>query len=302
MVNYFIWSLVNLVRIIREWQSNEFDGIIIIDGNRGIGKSNLACLIGFRCKFKPKKDIVFSRDDVINAMKQKHKIIVADEMINVTHNRDFFVSQQKKLIKILNMYRDNCNILICCVPNFWDLDNQIRNLCKMRINVVRRGLAVIHTKNQTSFSTDKWDRSYNEKIEKGWIKENGNFNPKYQKLSTFRGFIKFGKLKAKQDRIYRELKELKRNVVFEQDPNEKRQGSFYDVLYNKVISKEIDDDKLKVICEVSGKRYSTVRNMLTSRLRDDNHETPLTVLLGRDKRFKASKSLKVPIKFPKPPE
>jgi len=220
------WNLKMLCELIIEIVHNKFDCFIIVEGKRGLGKSTLAYEILSRVSrymklsdrenkdyiFRPKKDILYSQQDVLNAVtKRKYDSFLADELIAVTFNRDFYSESQKKIIKSLNMYRDSCNLIVSCVPQFATLDNQIRNLCRIRITVVRRGLAIVHTPNKTIYSKDIWDTQLNEKIERGWI---GKFSrPKYSRLTTFRGILKFPDLRKSQRELYEEIKFEKRNEI-----------------------------------------------------------------------------------------
>jgi len=110
-------------------------------------------------------------------------------MINVTYNRDFYVEDQKLLLKGLNMYRDSCNVFVGCIPRFIDLDVQLQRMCKIRITVVRRGIALIQTRRKAIYSTDPWDIRMNQKIEDKWSMK-GTKNPRYSQLTTVRGIIK----------------------------------------------------------------------------------------------------------------
>ena len=94
--------------VIEGWIGNKFDGIIFIEGKRGLGKSTLAYKIATRLKtpiaFSPKRDIVYSRDDTLKHLAtKKGGVIFSDEMINVAYNRDFYNEEQKVLLKALNM-------------------------------------------------------------------------------------------------------------------------------------------------------------------------------------------------------
>lgn len=264
-MGYVIWRIKDVAEICRSWQDNEFDGLIVFDGKRGLGKSTGAIKLARAIRkgqFKIKKDIAFTREDVMDKLaNNKNKITLADEMINVTYNRDFFSEQQKMLIKMLNMYRDSCNILIACVPNFYDLDKQFRNLVKMRINVVRRGVAVIHTPNQSSYTTDIWDMTINEKIERKWLAK-GIFKPQYSRLTTFRGMLVYNALTPKQERIYKEVKEKKRNDVYlasKENQETKTKRKYFDI-YTKWKNGDVLDEDLKVYCNVSGLSMSSLKN------------------------------------------
>lgn len=181
--------------------------------------------------FSPKKDILYKRQEIIDAFNLRwYSTFMADEMINVSFNRDFYDTDQKKLIKIMNMNRDHCNLFIACVPQFQTLDNQIKNLTKMRITVVRRGVGIVQTQNRSIYATDRWDTSVNEKIEKEWLKK-GASKPKYRKLTTFRGVITFPDLTEKQRREYEEIKREKRNEIRREQEEEEQTNSPTERIY-----------------------------------------------------------------------
>lgn len=237
------WNLNKLNLMITKMLLNKFDCFIAIEGNRGLGKSTLAWHIAkgvsnnFRKiaketggknspyfnhhRFNPasqiknpdkNKFIVYKRDDVINFYNEWNKTAIGDEAINVAFNREFWAEDQKNLIKMINMNRDHCDLFIACVPQFQTMDNQIKNLCKIRITVVRRGLAVIQTPNKTIYNKDKWDSANNERIEREWLKR-GSGMPQYSRLNTFRGVLRFKKLSPKSQSIYDKIKIEERNVI-----------------------------------------------------------------------------------------
>lgn len=272
----FVWSLKNLIEVLVGWQENKFDGLIVIDGRRGLGKSTLAVNTAFRFpQFKLKRDVLFSRREIMHSLsKSKYKIIVADEMINVTYNRDFYAEEQKKLLKMLNMYRDSCNILIACVPNFYDLDKQFRALCKMRLNVVRRGLAVIHTPLQSAYTSDPWDLKINEKIEKSWVMKK-DFKPIYSKLTTYKGLLRFGDLPKKRKATYEKLKQEKRNVVYESEmeSENKKDISLLDNLTNQLVGGTLLKDDIIKLCQLHPQlHYDNIIAGLNKRLKRNGDE------------------------------
>lgn len=210
-----VWKLSELAEMIKKRQANEYDVNIIIDGARGNGKSTLAFkLLSKIGNFNPKKDILFTREDVMDAiMNRKFSCIDADEMINSAHNRDFFSGDQKNFIKMMNMYRDNYNILIGSSPFFYDLDTQVRKLIKMRITVIKRGIAIIQMSRNSLYMNDPWDTPINKKIEESWTNKSKHgkmLMPKYTKLTTYAGHLFYSKLSPSQEAIYKELKQKKR--------------------------------------------------------------------------------------------
>jgi len=162
--------------------------------------------------FNPRTDLIYSQKDMQKFLSSWNKIGIPDEMINVAFNRDFYTADQKNIVKMLNMFRDHCNLIISCVPSFQNLDNQVKNLCKMKITVRKRGTAIIHTPNKIIYCKDKWDSATNEKIEREWIMKKRR-NPNFSKLTTFRGLVKFPRLTKKQEELYQSVKNDKRSVV-----------------------------------------------------------------------------------------
>lgn len=262
------WALKDLVECINKMQNNKFDCIIFIDGSRGLGKSTLAFKIckNLDCGFKPERDIVFKREEVLRALAEKKAgVIFGDEMINVAYNRDFYLQDQKDLLKALNMYRDRCNCFIGCVPNFANLDNQIRQLCKIRITIIRRGVALIHMKRKTINSPDVWDIKENIKNEQRYINRT---KPKYGKITTVKGILKFGDLSPDDRERYEKIKEEKRNQVFAMNIIVERDDllkNIYDDLINFKITREKFDDVMRL----AGKSADKIRENLNRRLKDE---------------------------------
>lgn len=162
--------------------------------------------------FKANRDLVYTQGEMMKGLTSYYRIVIPDEMINITFNRDFYSEDQKNIIKMINMYRDHNNLVIACVPQFQTLDNQIKNLCKIRLSVIRRGYALIQTPNKTIYGRDKWDQQVNEKIEREWIIK-GIQKPSYARLTTVRGITRFPKLSPKLEKLYQSIKDKKRTII-----------------------------------------------------------------------------------------
>lgn len=291
---YLLFNVKDIAALAKECQENKFDVIIVIDGRRGLGKSTLGYKLSGKIsagkkgkeRFKPRRDICFTREDVCRKLATKIKgIIMADEMINVVYNRDFYNEEQKQLIKMLNMYRDSCNVLIACVPNFYDLDKQFRNLCKIRINVVRRGYAIIHTQNKSSYSNDPWEMALNEKIEKSWQMKRLK-NPQYSKLTTYRGILKFGDLSPKSRIRYEAIKQSKRNVIFKYDLDEedKNKKGMYANMADLLLQNKIDNEELSKLALINNIDYTKLKGRLNVELKARGEpRTVKQIFLGQRK-------------------
>ena len=250
------WNIRKLVRSICDRLLNKFDVFMVIEGNRGLGKSTLAFklmklvkqemknrkLEGY--KFSPRRDLLYSRREVLKFFHDRCRSGVADEMVNVSFSRDFYNEEQKDLIKMINMNRDHCNFFIACIPTFKNLDTQIKGLTSMRITVVRRGIAIVQTPNKTIYSPDKWDETINEKIERDWLRK-GVQKPHYSKLTTFRGFLRFYKLSEKQELIYQTIKDKKRNIIAQdQGLEEVDEKDPFTIIYKNLIEGKIKDGSM----------------------------------------------------------
>jgi len=231
------WSMIKMIQTIVSILNSKFDCFIVIEGNRGLGKSTLAIhlargvsremkKIGHQShQFSWKRSLLYTKREVLHFFHKWRANGIADEMINVTFNRDFYNEDQKNIIKMINMNRDHGNLFIACVPQFQALDNQIKNLCKIRITVVKRGLCLIQTPNRTVYVKDKWDQATNEKMERSWLMK-GITKPHYSKLTTFRGVMRFPKLREGAEEKYQKVKDDKRNLIAEEEmgiTNEKEQ-------------------------------------------------------------------------------
>lgn len=166
--------------------------------------------------FNPNKVLIYTQDAMQQALSSWHTISIPDELINATFNRDFYGEKQKDIIKMVNMFRDHCNLTIGCVPSFSNIDNQIRGLTKVKITIRKRGLAIVHTPNRVIYAKDKWDQATNEKIEREWIAKKIN-NPNYSKLTTFRGVMRYPPLTKKEEELYQKIKNAKRNTVLKEE-------------------------------------------------------------------------------------
>jgi len=294
---------------------NKFDCIILIDGQRGLGKSTLAHVLAKRVanrmayirrnyktemkvgdySFLPKRDLIYRREKVIEYFNQWKRIGIADEMINVTFNRDFYQEDQKNLIKMMNMNRDHCNLFIACVPQFQTMDSQIKGLTKIRLSVVRRGLAIIQTQNQSIYSTDKWDSANNQKIEREWM-ASGSKNPRYTRLTTFRGVMKFPDLSPKDREEYERIKIDERNIIAETEMNINQKREPFDELMFSLENKGIKNiDVLRGFAVANQMDYKNLRRKMVTKLRKEGKPDKINDYFwdGEDsKEIKADKTNK----------
>jgi hypothetical protein len=312
---YKIIPINALALAIVKMLTNRFDCVIVFEGKRGLGKSTLAWHIARKVaklmrqiidatggENSPYKDfyefrpimqlrspmkfryIEYKRDGILKFFDNWHRTCIGDEMVTSAFNRDFWNEEQKNLIKVMNMNRDHCNLFMMCVPQFQVLDNQIKNLTKIRITILRRGLAVMQSPNPTIYSKDIWDSAVNEKIERKWMMEGKK--PKYQRLTTFRGYIKFKPLTRKEQEIYDKIKNYERNVM-KKDlgiSDDKKENDWFEKLYAKLVGGAVKNMHFIVgMGEAMGVKESAIKHRLRNRLIEDN-KTPTISSYFYDKK------------------
>ena len=284
-----IWSIKELVEVLRERQLNKFDADIGVSGKRGDGKSTFIDKLLFRFDgFKPWKHQVYSQGDVIRLLSsQKFSYCWDDEAINSGYKRDFQKSGQKELIKIVSAYRSNFNIYISAIPFFYSLDKDLRDLIFMHVHVIERGLAVIFMQLEDQIhSLDPWDTKNNAKLEEKWqrIKHTKpDFKLPYHKLSTFAGYLYFGDLTAKQRRLYEEIRDVKRQAAFQSitENQENREKNFYENVYKLLLERKLSKEGLIQTSLVNGRKYSVVCTQLNIMLTDNGIKETLSHFLAK---------------------
>jgi len=273
------WSIKELAEMIKDGIKNKFDAFILITGSTGVGKSSLAIkILNKYPDFKLKDKLVYKRDKLIHLIKDyKKSYALADELISMGNKRKFYNIEQIELIEVLTKYRSNYNILIACLPIFFSADKELLKLISMHIQVVERGLAIIHMPIRNRiFSDDIWDVLINQKQENYWSKQrrkNPNYKPKYWKYTTFAGFLPFGKLSEKQEEEYEALKESKRNESNEID--EKPQETFFEKVLRLLKEKKLNEDGLLQLCLYEGKKLSSIKVSLNRMLKDGGDKRTL---------------------------
>lgn len=277
------WSVKDIVGILKLRQRNDFDGNIAVSGDRGNGKSTLIAKIFYRMGgFRPQKHQVYQREHILKLLKgQKYGLCFDDEAINTGYKRNFQDKGQQELIKFLTAYRDHFNIYASAIPNFFNLDKDLRDLYFLHLHVIERGLAVVHMPIQGRlYSQDRWDSRQNGKIEDKWNKQaitNGKFKPKFNKLSTFRGYLYFKDLTELQKNIYKRIKAEKKAEAFKttEEKNHPTEKSFTQRLYEYALQGKLTKEGLVQACLVEGKRYTVVVSCVNKLLKDNGHTKTL---------------------------
>jgi len=286
-----VWTIKELVEMITARIENQFDSNVLVTGGTGLGKSSLINKILLRFDgFNQKKHQVYARNDIIDLLSnQKKSFCWADELISSGFKRTHYDVEQIDLIETLTQYRCNFNVFCGALPVFFTLDKEMLKQFAINIDVIRRGVAVIHMRRQgRRYTDDPWDTRVNAKLEEKWSSntmKNPNFRIPYHKYTTFVGYLYFEPLTAKQQEIYEQVRDSKKAEL--RNAKEPEQlGGFYDRLLDILFKKELTQEGLDQICLVNGKDVTATRNRLNQLIKSRGGKERLKDLLVVPNKYK----------------
>lgn len=297
-MNPVIWSLSELVEMTKKRIENKYDSNIAVSGLTGKGKSTF--IFKFFNKFpdfKLDEKFTTQRRKMIELIQNnKNSYCWNDELISAGSKRTFFDREQNELIHVLTKYRNHFNIVGGAVPFFFTLDKELIKLFGMHINIISRGIGVVHLPREEGrmYTEDIWDTSINKKLEEKWskkIQENPNFKIPHHKYTTFAGYVYFGKMTDKQEQYYEQLKAQERGDNDEDVTDDKPEESFYDKILRLLKDEKLDEDGLLQICLFNDKKLSNVKVRLNQMLRDSGEDKTLKNYLKDKKKDKENNDL-----------
>lgn len=128
--------------ITRTMGKSEQDNVVLIDGDEGTGKTNIASLIAYYVAYKTKRElsinnVFFDLDKLIDfAMKTEKQIVWWDEGALGGLASEWWKKNQKRFMKLLMIARKRRHFFIICIPKFFKLNEYF---------VVDRSIGLIHT-------------------------------------------------------------------------------------------------------------------------------------------------------------
>lgn len=276
MGKYVVWSMKDLTNMVDNRRRNRFDANLLITGNTGLGKSTFLYKMFLRFpNFKIQKHMVYGRKETIKLLEnQKFSYCWNDELISVGNKRKFWDKEQIELIETITKYRANFNVFGGALPVFFSLDKELLKLFAINVDIIRRGLGVIHMRREgRRYTDDPWDTKYNSTLEQKWskrIEKDPYFKVPYTKYSTFKGYIYFSALTPKQEAIYENLRDIKKTKLSaEMKPREETDLPFREKLYNLLLEKTLTKDGIFQMCKMNKDKYPQVISYLNARLRGD---------------------------------
>lgn len=149
-----------IIDIQKRLRSN-WDVLIVIGGQRGVGKSTLALKV---CKRNDQEfefeNICYLPEDVIqranNSIKYGANLI--DEAGESIDSGSYYSDINKALAGCFTGNRFTNNVWIFCVPNFMSIDSRIRGFTNYFIDVVARGKAIVYDLRHSDFKKYKYPK------------------------------------------------------------------------------------------------------------------------------------------------
>jgi len=142
--DYFMEKLLTQkldLMINRMTGKNKQDNLILIDGDEGLGKTNMAAGLSYYISNKTGRSLTlanlfFDLDDLIKFTQEtKEQIIWWDEGALGGLANEWWKKNQKKFMKLLMVARKKRHFFIICIPKFFRLNEYF---------VVDRSIALIH--------------------------------------------------------------------------------------------------------------------------------------------------------------
>ena len=163
------------VKLLRRLQTLDFDGIVAVTGEKGIGKSTVGLQILRQLHgdyfperpFRIAEVVAYSNEDVREKLATLPKFggFMADEAARFAMGEDWMKSDNKELKKLLAQCRKPNNLIgLLNIPQLTWLDNKyISGLVNVWLWVVARGVAVILMPDINPGQTDPWHLKWMEK-------------------------------------------------------------------------------------------------------------------------------------------
>jgi len=213
---------------------DDWDSVIGISGDEGVGKSELAIQFGRACDPNfgiEEKHILFQPK--VDQMKQavsglpKYSVIDADEAIRILWKHRRFERLQLYLRELYTVARQYNQISLLCMPRFSGFVEDFRwHRIKIWIQCINRGRAAVLFRGDNFVVDDPW---FLDDAAKHWRKvlhgrriaelNDAEVAEVFTKLfpDTYWGLIYWDKLDTESKRIYKELKAKNASLEFENE-------------------------------------------------------------------------------------
>ncbi len=206
--------------VLKERIKRNWDNVVAITGDEGVGKSTLAIWIGKLVDkyFNIERNEIVSTDpkelyEKITKLR-KGSVLIVDEAIKILYKHEWASKTQKFLNTVYALARKENKTTLLCIPRFRDLNEFFRNhRVKFWIHVFARGKAIIFVRDWNPFAKDVWWMDYNQEIIEKWTKGKNpivdiDLSRKielFSKCKNFISLIEFPNLDKKTEEEYNEF-------------------------------------------------------------------------------------------------
>ncbi len=161
-------SLKRFGEYIAERLRKDWDVVIAITGEEGSGKSSLMIQLGklIDKKFNLRRNVSFipRANELAKQFNDipEYSFLGVDEAVRALHKFDWMTNVQQTLLKLYATERYQHKSTCVVLPRFRDLTENFRNhRVKIRIFIIKRGLAVVHLINPNEYVKDPWHMDEN---------------------------------------------------------------------------------------------------------------------------------------------
>ena len=219
-------NLKHFCKIVREDLRNQKDYVIGITGYPGMGKSQLAAIIGILIDY----DYYFENICFIPTSKDieatymnlpMYSVLHIDEASRGLHKQKWYDKVQQKLNELYDTEREGhflCTLLL--MPRFQNFTENFRNFrIKYWINILDRGLAIAYKRDEDKDAKDPWhiDENYKTK-QKQWKgqkiyeRDIPSQIAMEQRTANYWFYFRVPEIPTEVWRIYQELKKKSREI------------------------------------------------------------------------------------------
>ena len=165
---------------------HKFDCLLILDGDEGMGKSNLASAIAYYWAWKTKrnfsnKNVFFKIEDMLEFAKStERQVIWWDEAALGGLTSQGFNQLQIQLLQVLMTARKKQNFYIFVIPKYY----------RLKRNIIDRSMGLVHVYSRDQITRGRFAYYNKDKLEKMfdyWKKTN---DKGYKKFLNFHGEFK----------------------------------------------------------------------------------------------------------------
>ena len=131
-IRYLLEDMLGaLVNQMRQNVAEDYDNVIIVEGDEGSGKSNLAYEIcrRFDSEFNINENLIYSLDELEKRLQKgddKRQIFWLDEYYDIGSKRDWNSQENKRFNSLLVKMRSRGWSLVMCIPLADDSDSYVR--------------------------------------------------------------------------------------------------------------------------------------------------------------------------------